>query len=52
MLKEGDRISVTAKNSSKTLSQSLKSFYYTISGSDLHIISGASSGTIAVNGTI
>lgn len=52
LLKEGDRISVTAKNSSKTLSQSLKSFYYTISGSDLHIISGASSGTIAVNGTI
>ena len=51
LLKEGDRISVTAKNSSKTLSQSLKSFYYTISGSDLHIISGASSGTIAVNGT-
>lgn len=51
LLKEGDRISVTAKNSSKTLSQSLKSFYYTISGSDLHIISGASSGTIAVSGT-
>lgn len=51
LLKEGDRISVTAKNSSKTLSQSLKSFYYTISGSDLHIISGSSSGTIAVNGT-
>ena len=28
LLKEGDRISVVAKNSSKTLSQSLKSFYY------------------------
>ena len=51
LLKEGDRISVVAKNSSKTLSQSLKSFYYTISGSDLHIIAGASSGTVAVSGT-
>ena len=50
ILKEGDVISVTAKNSSKTLSQSLKSFYYTIMGSDLYIIAGASSGTVAVNG--
>lgn len=50
ILKEGDIISVTAKNNSKTISQALKSFYYTVTGSDLHIISGASSGTIAVNG--
>lgn len=50
ILKEGDMISITAKNNSKTLSQSLKSFYYTVTGDELHIIAGASSGTIAVNG--
>ena len=31
ILKEGDRISVVAKNSSKTLSQTLKNIYYKIS---------------------
>ena len=50
ILKEGDEIFVTVKNNSKTLSQTLKSLYYTIRGEDLHIISGTSSGTIAVNG--
>ena len=50
LLKEGDEISVTAKNSSKTLSQTLKSIYYTIKGDDLHIIVATSSGTIAING--
>lgn len=50
ILKEGDMISIKAKNNSKTLSQSLKSFYYTITGDELHIIAGSSSGTIAVNG--
>lgn len=52
VLKEGDIISVTTSNSSKTLSQTLKNIYYTISGEDLHIISGTSSGTVAVNGAI
>lgn len=50
LLKEGDVISVVAKNNSKTLSQSLKSVYYTISGEDLHIISSTCTGTVAVNG--
>lgn len=50
ILKEGDEISVIAKNSSKTLSQTLKSIYYTISGEDLHIIAATSTGTIAING--
>lgn len=50
ILKEGDIISVTARNSSKTLSQTLKSVYYTIKGEDLHIIAGASTGIIAING--
>lgn len=50
ILKDGDVISVTAKNSSKTLSQTLKNIYYTISGDDLHIISASGTGTIAING--
>ena len=52
ILKEGDEISVTAKNSSKTLSQTLKSMYYTIMGEDLHIIASSNSGTVAVNGSV
>lgn len=51
ILKEGDVVSVVAKNSSKTVSQTLKSFYYTIKGEDLHIISSTSTATVAVNGT-
>ena len=50
ILKQGDAISVTVKNSSKTLSQSLKSFYYTPIGSDIQIITATASGTIAING--
>ena len=52
ILKEGDIISVTTKNSSKTLSQTMKNIYYTIRGEDLHIIASTSTGTIAVNGAI
>ena len=51
ILKEGDVVSVVAKNSSKTVSQTLKSFYYTVKGEDLHIISSTSTATVAVNGT-
>ena len=50
ILKQGDAISVTVQNSSKTLSQSLKSFYYNIKGSEIPIIAGTASGTIAING--
>lgn len=50
ILKEGDVVSVVARNSSKTLSQSLKNIYYTIKDEDLHIIAGTASGTIAING--
>lgn len=49
-LKEGDIVFVTAKNSSKTLSQSIKNIYYKIKGEDLHIIVATGSGTIAING--
>lgn len=51
IFKEGDTISVTTKNSSKTLSQTLKSVYYTFNGNDIHIIASTATGTIAVNGS-
>lgn len=51
LLKQGDVISITVKNNSKTLSQSLKSFYYNISGSEIPIITGTASGTVTINGT-
>ncbi|MCI8273232.1 MAG: hypothetical protein HFJ55_04015 [Clostridia bacterium] len=50
ILKEGDIISITTRNSSMTMSQTLKNIYYKIKGEDLHIIAATGSGTIAVNG--
>ena len=50
ILKQGDGILITVKNNSKTLSQSLKNFYYNIKGSDIQIITATASGTVAVNG--
>ena len=49
-LKQGDKISVTGRNESATLSQLLKSFYYNASGSDIHIIAATGSGIVAVDG--
>jgi len=50
LLKHGDAISVTVKNISKTLSQSLKSFYYKINGDNSQIIAATASGTIVIDG--
>lgn len=50
ILKEGDIISVTVKNSSTTLSQSIRSIYYKTKGEQIHIIAGTASGIIAING--
>lgn len=50
ILKEGDVISVTVKNNSLTISQSLKNVYYKLKGENLHIIAATASGTIAING--
>lgn len=49
-LKDGDVVSVLAKNNSQTLSQSLRNFYHKVKGDDLHIIVGAHSATVTVNG--
>lgn len=50
ILKQGDLFFVTVKNNSKTLSQAIKSFYYSTTSGDLHIIAASSSGTINING--
>lgn len=50
ILKQGDLISVTVKNSSQTLSQLLKSLYNNVTIGDLQIIAAGSSGTINING--
>ena len=50
ILKQGDLIFVTTKNSSQTLSQVLKSFYSDSTSGNLQIIAASSSGTINING--
>lgn len=51
LLKQGDAILITVRNSSATFSQALKSFYYNARGSDMHIIAATASGTVAINGS-
>ena len=43
ILKQGDQITVTVRNNSRTLSQALRNIYYNIAGDDSSIISAASS---------
>lgn len=50
ILKEGDVFSVTVKNDSLTLSQSLKNVYYKLRGENLNIIAATASETVAING--
>lgn len=49
-LKEGDIVNVKVKNTSTTLSQNLKNFWYKVTGNDTYIISGSHSGIVSVNG--
>ena len=49
ILKQGDAISVTVKNSSQTLSQSIKNFYYNGKGTNIQIIAATASGTVAIS---
>lgn len=51
ILKQGDQVSITVKNSSKTLSQALRNVYYNVTGNDIHIIAAAASGTVTINGS-
>ena len=50
-MKEGDIISVSVKNSNKTLSQTIRGIFYSISGNGTYEIAAQSSGLVSSNGT-
>ena len=50
-MKEGDIVSVSVKNSNKTLSQTIRGIFYSISGNGTYQIAAQSSGLVAANGT-
>lgn len=49
-MKEGDVITVSASNSNNTISQSLKNFFYSLSGNNTYSIVGSQSGIVTVTG--
>lgn len=49
-LKEGDIVSVSVKNTNTTISQMLRNFFYTISGSDTYQVAAQHSGMVQNNG--
>lgn len=49
-LKEGDIISVSVKNTNKTLSQQLKNFFYTVVGNDTYTIAASHGGIVSATG--
>lgn len=50
-MKEGDIFSVSVKNTNKTLSQTIRSVFYSISGSDIYSIAAQHSGVVTANGS-
>ena len=50
-LKEGDIVTVTAKNTNQTIAQSLRNFFYMVSGNNSYQIAGQNSGVVVVNGS-
>lgn len=48
-LKEGDIVSVTVKNTNKTMSQVLKNFFYSVTGNNTYNIAAQHSGIVNVN---
>ena len=50
-LKEGDIVTVTAKNTNQTISQLLRNFFYMISGNDSYQVAGQHTGVVSVNGS-
>ena len=50
-LKEGDLVTVTAKNTNQTIAQTLRNFFYAIVGNDDYNIAGQATGIVAVNGS-
>lgn len=49
-LKEGDIITINAKNANQTMSQQLKNFFYTVIGRDTYIISASHGGMVTATG--
>ena len=50
-LKEGDIVTVTARNTNQTISQMLRNFFYMISGNDSYQIEGQHTGVVTANGS-
>lgn len=49
-LKEGDRVSVTVKNTNTTIAKTLRNFFYRIAGNDTYQIAVQYAGIVTVNG--
>ena len=50
-MKEGDIFSVSVKNTNKTLSQTIRGVFYSISGSDVYSIAAQHSGVVTATGS-
>ncbi len=50
-LKEGDMVSVTVKNTNKTIAESLRNFFYQLTGDNSYEIAAKHSGIVTVNGS-
>ena len=51
IMKEGDILSASVKNNNKTLSQTIRGVFYSISGSDIYTILAQHSGVVTANGS-
>lgn len=49
-MKEGDFLIVSAANTNTTISQTLKNFFYSLSGNNTYNIVGSASGIVTMNG--
>ena len=50
-MKEGDIFSVSVKNTNQTMSQTIRSVFYSIAGSDTYSIAGHHAGVVTATGT-
>ena len=49
-VKEGDIVTVSAKNTNQTIAQQLKNFFYTVIGRDTYIIASSHGGLVTATG--
>lgn len=49
-LKEGDIVTVSAKNTNQTIAQQLKNFFYTVVGRDTYVIASSHGGLVTATG--